>query len=98
MAALRLKRIRSRRSETGHGHARRLSSLGKTLDERETDLGDFPPPAVDRQGMPATRDLPDLRHAFVALLLVERGIRDRPGHGVVELAIEDEERTSLGVL
>src|SRR3979409_1267701 len=50
------------------------SVLGETLDERERRRGALPPPAVDRQRVPAVWYLGDLGHALVPLLLLVRGI------------------------
>ena len=47
--------------------------------------------------MPAARDLPDLGHARVALLALVGSVRDRPGYGVVLLAVDDQQRAAVGV-
>src|SRR5438105_15915983 len=75
-----------------------LSGLDEPLDERQGAVGDFPPTAVDREGMAAVWNLDDLGHAFVALLALERGVGDRPRHRVVLLAVDDQQRPALGVL
>src|SRR5438046_7473217 len=51
-------------------------------DERERSAGDLPPSAIDRERVPAVGHFNDLGHADVALLLLERRIRDRPGNRV----------------
>jgi hypothetical protein len=48
--------------------------------------------------MTAARDQLDLGDARVALLPVVGRIGDGPRHDVIELAVEDEERTPIGVL
>jgi hypothetical protein len=70
--------------------ARVPCSLDESLDELEHFVADLPPTAVDRERVSAVRDLNDLGHALVALLPLVRGIRDRPGHGVVLLARDDQ--------
>ena len=70
----------------------------EAVEERERRVGDLPPAAVDRERVAAVRDLDDLGHALVALLLLERRVRDRPRDGVVLLAGDDQERPALGVL
>ena len=62
----------------------------KAIEEGERRLGDFLPAAVDRERVAAARHLDDLGHALVALLLLERRVRDRPGDGVVLLAGDDQ--------
>ncbi len=53
---------------------------------------------VDRQRVPTPRDLDDLGHAFVALLTLERGLRDRGRHRVVLGARDDQQRPPVRVL
>src|SRR5262245_44105228 len=72
--------------------------LGEALDELERGVGDLAPAAVDRQRVSAVRDLLDLGHALVALLPLERRVGDRPGDGVVLLAVDDQQRPAVGVL
>jgi hypothetical protein len=71
-------------------------SLDKSLDELERLVASLPPTAVDRQRVSAVRYLNDLSRALVAFLALVGGIRDRPGHGVVLLAGDDQERSSPG--
>ena len=47
---------------------------------------------------PRSGDLDDLGHARVALLLLVRGVGDRPRHGVVLLAGDDQQRPAIGIL
>src|SRR5438067_12954888 len=77
----------------------RLRAFLKLLrDERERDLGHFTPSVVNRQGMPAIGYFTDLGHAGILLLLLVGGMGDRPRHGVVVLAGEDQQRSTLGIL
>ena len=46
----------------------------------------------------SVRDLHDLRHTGVALLSFVGGVRDRPWHGVVLLAVDDQQGAAVGVL
>jgi len=71
--------------------------LDEALDEVECRLGDLAPAVVDREGVPPVRDLHDLRHAGVAPLLLVGGVRDRPRHGVVLRAVDDQQGTAVGV-
>src|SRR3954451_15731796 len=48
--------------------------------------------------MSASLDLDDLGHGRVVLLLLERGVGDRPGNGVVLLAGDDQQRAAIGIL
>src|SRR3954449_1850164 len=61
--------------------------LHEALHERERLLGDLAPAAVDGEGVPAIRDLLDLRHALVPLLPLEGRVRYRPRDGVVLLSV-----------
>src|SRR3989442_11311436 len=70
----------------------------ESLDERERRVGDLPPAAVDRERVSAVRDLYDLGHALVAPLLLEGSVRDGPWDGVVLLAGDDQQRSTVGVL
>src|SRR5437762_150157 len=72
--------------------------LGEALDEGERRLGDLPPAAVDHERVPAVGYLGDLGQGLVPLLLLVRGVRDRPRDGVVLLAVDDQERPARGVL
>jgi hypothetical protein len=45
-----------------------------------------------------TGDLDDLGHALIALLLLVRGVGDRPRNDVVELSIQDQQRSPFRVL
>ena len=76
----------------------RLLALVKMLrDERERGLGHFTPSVVNGQGMPAIGYFMDLRHAGILLLLLEGGMGNRPRHGVVMLAGDDQQRPTLGI-
>ena len=48
--------------------------------------------------MAAVRHLDDLGDAPVLLLLLERGVGDRPRHCVVLFAGDDKKRTAVGIL
>src|SRR5438034_11468945 len=72
--------------------------LDETSDERERRVGDLAPAAVDRERVPAVGNLVNLGHAGIVLLLLERGVRDRPRDGVVLFAGEDQQRAALRVL
>src|SRR5262245_35687434 len=76
----------------------RHDRLGEPLDEVERRLGDLAPAVVDREGVASVRDLDDLRHGGVASLALVGGVRDRPRHRVVLLAVDDQQRTAVGVL
>ena len=85
--------------------ARRLSEMPRLLaflkllrDERERGLGHFTPSVVNRQGMPAVGYFADLGHAGILLLLLVGGMGNRPRHGVVVLAGDDQQRSTLGIL
>ena len=66
--------------------------MDEPLDEAERGLGNLVPAAVDGERMAAVRDLDDLGHALVPLLLLVRRVRDRPRHDVVLLAVDDQQR------
>ena len=53
---------------------------------------------VDREGVASVRDLHDLRHGGVAPLPLVGGVRDRPRHRVVLLALDDQQGAAVGVL
>src|SRR5262249_47490088 len=65
--------------------------LGELLDEVERGLGDLAPAVVDGERVAPVRDLDDFRHAGVAPLPLVGGVRDRPRHRVVLLAVDDEQ-------
>src|SRR2546430_17097406 len=74
---------------------RRLRSCGfraVLLDEREGDVGDLAPSAVDRQCVSAVWDLDDLGHGLVARLALVGGVRDWPRGRVVLFAVDDAQR------
>jgi pimeloyl-ACP methyl ester carboxylesterase len=77
---------------------RLLAFLKLLRDERERGLGHFTPSVVNGQGMPATGYFMDLRHAGIFLLLLVGGMGDRPRHGVVVLARDDQQGSTLGIL
>src|SRR5260370_968232 len=77
---------------------RLLAFLKLLRDERERDLGHFTPSVVNGQGMPAAGYFTNLGHAGILLLLLIGGMGDRPRHGVVVLAGDDQQRPTLGVL
>src|SRR5882724_3238684 len=65
--------------------------------EREGDVRDFAPAAVDREGMAAAFHLDDLGQRGILLLQLVRGARDGPWNRVVLLARDDEKRAALRV-
>ncbi len=65
--------------------------------EREGEVGDLPPPAVDGEGVSATAHLAELGDPRVPALPPERGERHRPRHRVVLLARDDEQRPAIRV-
>ncbi len=65
-------------------------------DERERGLSHFTPPMVNSQGVPAIGYFFDLGDAGILLLLLIGGMGDRPRHGVVVLAGDDQQRSMLG--
>src|SRR3982751_213626 len=70
----------------------------EALDEAERGASDLVPAAVDGEGMTAVRHLEDLGDAWIVLLLLVRGMRDRPRHGVILLAGDDEERPTIWIV
>src|SRR5512133_4080700 len=70
--------------------------LGEPLDEVKRRLGDLAPAVVDRQRVSPVRDLHDLGDAGVAPLPLEGGVRDRPGHRVTLLAVDDQQGPRSG--
>src|SRR5215213_9998348 len=68
------------------------------LDELERRLGDLAPAVVDRERVTSIRHLHDLGHAGVVPLPLVGGVRDRPRHGVILLAVDDQQGTAVGVL
>src|SRR5439155_13942312 len=74
------------------------SGFDETLDEREGGLGDFAPAVIDRERVPTTRNLDDLRHTFVPPLPFVGGVRYGPRDGVVLLAVHDQQRSPIRVL
>src|SRR6266581_3764818 len=75
-----------------------LADLQLLRDEGERGLGHFSPPVVDDQGMPSVGHLADFRDGGIFLLLLVGGIGDRHRGGVVFLARDDQEWSTLGVL
>src|SRR5215208_3125851 len=74
-----------------------IQRLDEPPHEVEGDLGDLAPAAVDCQRVAAVRDLLDLSHRLVAALALVGGIRDRPWHRVVLLAVDDQKRAAVRV-
>src|SRR4051812_31641033 len=81
-----------RPAPTARRYEARSLDLDEAPNERERRVGDLAPAAVDRERVPAVLDLDDLGHALVVLLLLVRGVRDRPRDRVVLLAGDDQER------
>src|SRR5260370_9397390 len=77
---------------------RLLADLQLLRNEGERGLGHFTPAVVNGQGMPATRYFMDLSHAGILLLLLVGGMGDRPRHGVVVLAGDDQQRSTVVIL
>src|SRR5713101_1780223 len=77
---------------------RLLADLQLLRDEGERGLGHLTPPVVDDQGMPAVGHLADFRDGGIFLLLLVGGIGDRYRGGVVFLARDDQQWSTLGVL
>src|SRR6188472_4535580 len=77
-----------------------LARLGRdeALDEIECGLCDLPPAVVDGERVAAVGHLHDLGHTWVAALPLVGGVRDRPRHRVILLAIDDQQRTAVRVL
>src|SRR5215217_1187011 len=71
----------------------RLARLGRgeALDEIERGLRDLLPAVVDRERVASVRDLHDLRHPWVVLLPLVGGVRDRPRHRMVLLALDEHQ-------
>src|SRR5689334_3999210 len=74
------------------------SGLGESSDEVQRGLGDLPPTVVDREGVASVRHLHDLGHGGVTPFPLVSGVRDCPRHRVVLLAVDDQQRTAVGVL
>src|SRR2546421_4148066 len=81
---------------------RHLLPLGsvsyEAANERERRVGYFAPAAVDDKRVPPVLHLHNLGHPTVLLLLLERGVRDRPGNRVVFLTGDDQHRATIRVL
>src|SRR5882672_11387676 len=75
-----------------------VSRLNETPHEHERRVRDLAPAAVDRERVTAIGDLDDFGHAAIALLALERRVRDRPWDRVVLLAGDDQQRPALRVL
>src|SRR5205085_5331679 len=76
----------------------RSDRLGESLDEVERRLGDLAPAVVDPEGVASVWHLHDLRHGGVPLLPLVGGVRDRPRHRVILLALDDQQGTAVWVL
>src|SRR4051812_11500095 len=72
--------------------------LDESLHEGECRVGYLAPAAVDREGVPAVRDLLDLGHGLVPLLPLVGRVCDRPRDRVVLLPVDDQQRAALGML
>src|SRR5947199_2038095 len=77
---------------------RLLAFLKLLRDERERGLGHFTPSVVNGQGMPAAGYFTNLSHAGILLLFLIGGMGDRPWDGVVVLAGDDQQWSTLGIL
>src|SRR3954468_14577134 len=87
------------RRSTSRWLVSRRSASREPPDELQGHLGHLSPAAVDRERVATSAHLDDLGDSLlVLLLLLEGGVRDRPGHGVILLAGDDEQRSPLGVL
>src|SRR3984957_4964435 len=67
-------------------------------DELERGLRHLAPAVVDGQRVPPALHLGYLGHVRVPLLLLVGGVRDRPGHGVVVAAADEQHRAAARVL
>jgi len=65
---------------------RRRSRRDEPLYKSEGNLAYLPPAAVDGERVPSAGDLDELGHAYVALLDLVGGLRDRAWDGVIFLA------------
>src|SRR6187200_93669 len=84
-------------ASTGSKPAEGVSpQLGEPLDEVEGGLGDLAPAVIDGEGVAAVRHLHDLRYGGIALLPLVGGVRDRPRHGVILLAVDDQQGSTIG--
>ena len=73
--------------------------LHEALDELQRRVGDLLPAVVDGERVAAVLELDDLGdRVLVAPLALERRVADRPRHGVVLGARDDEQRAAVGVL
>src|SRR5438309_1553158 len=75
-----------------------LCDLDEALDEPERRLGNFAPAAVDDERVPTVGHFDDLGDPSISLLALERRVRDRPRHGVVFLAGDNQHRSAIWVL
>src|SRR6266566_7499171 len=76
----------------------RACDLDEPLDKRERRLGNFPPAAVDHERVPTVGHLDDLGDTRISLLALERRVRDRPRHGVVFLAGDNQHRPAIWIV
>jgi hypothetical protein len=67
-------------------------------DERERRVSDLSPAAVDDERVPAVGHFDDLGDSHIALLALERRVRDRPRDRVVFFAGDDQQRSAHRVL
>src|SRR5436190_455552 len=67
-------------------------------DEAERHIGYFTPSMVNSQGMPAIRDFLDQSFGGILLLLLVRSMGNCPRHGVVILARDNEQRSTVRIL
>ena len=91
-----------RRDSDSPGSTQRPIAAGllhEASNEVQRGVGHFSPAAVDGQCVAATGHLYELGYLLLVLrLLLVRGVGDGPGHVVVLLAGDDQQRTACGVL
>ncbi len=68
------------------------------LDECERGFGHFTPAMINGKRVAPIQNLLDLGYGGILLLLLERGIGNRPRYRVVFLAGNDEQRPTLRIL
>ncbi len=60
-----------------------IAALGEPLNESEGAVGNLTPPFVDREGVPAVRELNEFGDGLVSALLLVLRLGDRRWNGVV---------------